>query len=176
MTNLIEADIESPGDDHWGDYTKEYGDPYPATIEAQARVVTDIRADRYEDPDEVRRDLDAFATQPFKYARPVRLAPADQWGALGYLLVAGPQNMKIVEQDPTRRALTIYNHSTGGIFIAPTSTQQVGAGALYIPGATAGSVPARRIETSGDVYLFTLLGYVPGTEPVQVSVLFERYT
>lgn len=175
MVDLIEADIESTAADHWGDYTKEHGDPYPATQAAQAKVTEDVRGDRYEDPEEVRTDLDAFATQPMKYARPVRVAPADQWGAMSYGLADGGQGFQAVGIDPTRRSVTIYNHSTGGIFIAPSSTRIAGAGAHYIPGVSGGIVNSRRLETSGEVYVFTLATFVAGAEPVQVSIYFERY-
>lgn len=172
MEGLREADFDSPPGDHLGDYTEGHGDPYPATQEAWARSTEVMPGGTHERPGEVMADFDRFATQPMRYARPVRIAGCDVWAPLQWLLADGASAFQLIEGDPNRRAITIWNHSTGDVYIAPTPTRQIGHGSLIIPG---GGTFTRRLEVTGAVWLFTLAGYVAGAAAVQVSALVERY-
>lgn len=177
MTDLIEADREAPGNDHWSDYTKDHGDPYPATIEAWARTTEPVPAGDATRPAEAMNDADRYATAPWRYATPVREISGDQWGGNGYLLADGVNRpFRIVEDDPHRVGVTVYNHSDGDIWVAPVSAGQPGAGAVLIPGRdTIGSVHSREILSTKEVWCFTTSTYIAGVRPVQVQTVYTRH-
>lgn len=177
MTELIEADIQSPPNDHWADYTKDHGDPYPATQEAWGRLTEPVPAGDAIRPAEAMTDAEAYASAPWRYATPVRVISGDQWGGNGFLLADGTNRpFRIAEDDPHRVAVTVFNHSDGDIFVAPVSAGQAGAGAVLIPGRdTTGNVHSREIRSTKEVWCFTTATYIAGVRPVQVQTLYTRH-
>lgn len=177
MTELQEVDIDSPPGDHLGDYRAELGDPYPATREAHARQTELLPGETHRDPEEVRQDFARFGAVPWKLGTPARIVTPSDWAPNGYVLGSGVQQFRIAERDPHRARVVVTNYATGPVYLAPTPTRSVGFGSLFLPAAdlAVGLTPSVTIRTTAEVWLFTLAGFTPGTEPVHVQVLLERY-
>lgn len=174
---LEEVDQVSNPADHLGDYRPEMGDPYPATREAQARSTVTLPGEAHRDPDEVREDFARYGAQPSRLGTLTRELAATDWNANGHILADGVQGFVIADEDQQRVSLTVWNHADGGVFIAPTPTRSLGFGALYIPGRdlVSGVVHSRTLRCTGKVYVFTLAGFIAGSEPVHVQTYMERW-
>lgn len=171
-----EVDHDAPSSDHLGD-RNELSDPYPLTRAAHSPALRKVPGDVHADPEQVRQDMGAYAAAPWKAGTQVRPIVPAGWFPFGRLLADGAQRFWLVEEDPQRQRVTIYNHATGAIWLAPTASSSPGAGALYVPGydAAVGVVHSREIRSWARVYLFTIDGFVAGTEPVHVQVITERW-
>lgn len=176
MDELEEVDLVSPANDHLGDYAADKGDPYPATQEAQQRTTVMLPGDYHADPDQVRNDVGVFASDPWRQGTQTREVTPDAWHPFGRLLNDGVQGLKLVEKDPHRTRLVVYNHADGPIWLASTPSRQPGDGALLIPARDSnGRVHWRELKTTADVWLFTLTGFLGGGQPVHVQVIAERW-
>lgn len=176
MTQPVEVDHDAPASDHLGDRV-ELSDPYPSSRAAWRDAVRQLPGEAHADPDEVRRDMSGYAAAPHKAGTQTRPVTPAAWYPFGRLLADGAQAWLLVDEDPQRVRTTVYNHSIGPIYLAPTPTRSPGDGALYVPGwdVLTGTVHKREIRSTGRVYLFTLTGFTAGTEPVHVQAVTERW-
>lgn len=178
MTDLPwpEVDHDATGSDHLGDRA-ELSDPYPHTRAAYNRSLQQVPGDVYADPAQVRHDMGGYAAAPWRQGVQTRPVTPAGWFPFGRILTDGVNRMWLVEEDPQRYRVTVYNHATGPIWLAPTPTTSPGDGALYLPGydSAVGIVHSREIRSWAKVYLFTTSTFTAGAEPVHVQVVTERW-
>lgn len=176
MKDLREADIESPPGDHLGDYVAEYGDPYPATQDAWARSTVDEPADTTTTSRDAIDAVGEYAASPMKTGTMVRQVIPNDWAPGSMGLADGAQGGNLVEYDPYRTSIRVFNHSTGPVYVSPQTSRLPGPGSLMIPGRnTDNSVNSVEIRSTGPVFYFTTAGFVAGVEPVHLQWLVERY-
>lgn len=173
---LGEVDIDSPPNDHLGDYV-ELTDPYPTSRAAWARTTQTLPGEAHADPDEIRDSMGSYAAAPHKVGTQVRPVAPSLWYPMGRILTDGAQSMLLVDEDPQRTRTVVHNHALGPVWLAPTPTRSPGDGALYVPGydPLTGVVHDREIRAWGRIYLFTLDGFTAGTSPIHVQVVTERW-
>lgn len=174
--NQREVDRDAPANDHLGDRV-ELVDPYPLTKAAWRAAQQTLPDDVHADPAEVAGDMAGYAAAPHKTGTQVRAVTPSSWFPAGRQLATGRNAFLLVDEDPQRTRATVWNHATDGIYLAPTPTEAIGVGALYIPGfdPLTGIVHHREIRSWARIYLFTPSLFAPGNEPVHVQVVTERW-
>lgn len=170
MMDLREVDIESPENDHLGDYRPEHGDPYPSTREAWARQTETLPGETHRDPGEVRQDFARYGASPFAIGTPARIITPSSWAPNGVILTDGVNRFRVAERDPQRARVTVTNYATDPVYLSPTTAAGPGYGACYLPsGATL------ELRTTGEVWLSTPTGFTAGSADVHLQVVSERY-
>jgi len=178
MSTLELADIQGPDNDHWGDYTKDHGDPYPATQEAYARVTDPLPEDSTARPADAMGAATGYAVAPWRMGTQTREVAAASWHPHSHVLPAGINAYELVEYDEQRISVEVVNYGDGDVYLSNSAQRTIGTGTRFLrgTGGVAGAIPDRcLLHTTARIYVFTLPGYAPGGGPVQLQVTAERY-
>lgn len=163
-----EVDIESPPNDHLGDYVELQG-PYEAATAAQRQVEMEPDNSRA-DPDDVKQAFGTYGAAPYSQGTQVRQVMPDTAHPSGFILNPGANTaQEVAPWDPYRTSVKFINHTPADVYLSPDPNQGAGWGSMVlIPGQEYTS------HARSKWYLFTLAAFT-NPDAKEVTVVTERY-